>query len=119
MKHFWTVWIFILNLASSFSTDIVYHIPEEQTAGIFIGNIAFDSNLNLNMSDDDFRTLRFSFLTGSSQLSSMFTLNQSTGSMYTTDKLDREVICPYLETCVFSFETAAQSTIKSFFTKIC
>jgi hypothetical protein len=38
--------------------------------------------------------------------------------MYTTDKLDREVICPYLETCVFSFETAAQSTIKSFFTKI-
>ena len=118
MKHFWTVWIFILNLASSFSTDIVYHIPEEQTAGIFIGNIAFDSNLNLNMSDDDFRTLRFSFLTGSSQLSSMFTLNQSTGSMYTTDKLDREVICPYLETCVFSFETAAQSTIKSFFTKI-
>jgi protocadherin delta 1 len=118
MKHFWTVWIFILNLASRFSTYIVYHIPEEQTAGIFIGNIAFDSNLNLNMSDDDFRTLRFSFLTGSSQLSSMFTLNQSTGSMYTTDKLDREVICPYLETCVFSFETAAQSTIKSFFTKI-
>ncbi|XP_076117672.1 protocadherin-9-like [Mytilus galloprovincialis] len=117
MKHFWTVWMLLMNIALSIS-DVVYHVPEEQSAGIFIGNIAFDSSLNVNMSDDDFRTLRYSFLTGDSLVRSMFTLNQSTGNLYTTDKIDRETVCQYLESCLFSFQTAAQSTIKSFFKKI-
>lgn len=115
MIHYWTVLIFLFLQSSS---SVVYHIPEEQGPGIFIGNIAFDSNLNMNMSDDDFRTLRYSFLTGDRQIRSIFTLNQSSGNLFTVDTIDRETVCPYLKSCMFSFQTAAQSTIKSFFTKI-
>lgn len=117
MKTYRTIFAIILDLFLLVSST-VYHIPEEQGPGIFIGNIAFDSNLNLNMSDDDFRTLRYSFLTGDSTVRSLFSLNQSSGNLYTLDRIDRESVCPYSESCMFSFQTAAQSTIKNIFTKI-
>ncbi|XP_021339007.1 protocadherin beta-10-like isoform X2 [Mizuhopecten yessoensis] len=108
-----------LLLGTCLCTDIVYRVPEEQSGGMFIGNVALDSNLHLNLSDSDYRTLRYSVLSSSTDNAHQyFTINQTTGNLYTASLLDREDICPYTDQCKLDIEITAKSAITSYFKKL-
>lgn len=108
--------VIILKLCSC--KQIVYHFHEEQPGGRFIGNVAYDSNLNLEMNESDFQTLRYNFLSTDVPYISLFNLNTTNGNLYTVEILDREKICPFMRECVLDLEIGVQSTILSFFRKI-
>lgn len=97
--------------------NVVYSIDEETPNGTYIGNVAMDSNLRSQMTESDFKTLKFSLLSGESYVS-MFTINETLGNLYTARVVDREKLCPFTAVCKISFEASAKSTIRSFFTKI-
>ena len=109
---------FLLFINFCYGSDVTYYVTEEKPAGTFIGNIANDSNLSQEMSDPDFSTLRYSFLSTGDNYVSLFTINQTTGTFYTADVLDRETLCPFSVDCKLSLEVAVQSSIRSFFRKI-
>ncbi|XP_033743977.1 protocadherin beta-2-like isoform X1 [Pecten maximus] len=111
--------VLALLLGMCVCTDIVYRVTEEQSGGMFIGNVALDSNLNLNLSESDYRTLRYSVLASTTDNDHQyFTINQTTGNLYTSSLLDREVICPYTDQCKLDIEITAQSAITSYFKKL-
>lgn len=99
-------------------TELVYRVPEEQSGGMFIGNVALDSNLNLNLSESDYTTLRYSVLSsGTGNSHEYFAMNQTTGNLYTASILDREALCPYTDQCKLTIDITAQSAITSYFKK--
>lgn len=112
-----SVFISIFLLATCHGREIIYSIEEEIPNGTYIGNVAMDSNLMSEMTPSDFRTLRYSILSGDSYVS-LFTINQTSGNLYTAQVVDREQVCRFSTVCKISLEAAAQSSIRSFFTKI-
>ncbi|XP_062580598.1 protocadherin beta-11-like [Saccostrea cucullata] len=115
------MWLYLATLIFLLTTchgrEIIYSIDEEVPNGTYIGNVAMDSNLMSEMTPSDFRTLRYSLLSGDSYVS-LFTINQTSGNLYTSQVVDRELVCRFSTVCKISFEAAAQSSIRSYFTKI-
>ena len=114
-----SVLIFIFCFAVGFGEEIrvVYSIDEEVPNGTYIGNVAMDSNLISQMTPSDFQTLRYSILSGDSFVS-LFTINETSGNLYTAQVVDRERVCPFTPVCKVSIEASAKSSIRSYFTKI-
>ncbi|XP_061164099.1 protocadherin beta-11-like [Saccostrea echinata] len=115
MRMYLAALIFLLTTCHG--REIIYSIDEEVPNGTYIGNVAMDSNLMSEMTPSDFRTLRYSLLSGDSYVS-LFTINQTSGNLYTSQVVDREQVCRFSTVCKISFEAAAQSSIRSYFTKI-
>ena len=114
-----SVLILIFCFAVGFGEEIrvVYSIDEEVPNGTYIGNVAMDSNLISQMTPSDFQTLRYSILSGDSFVS-LFTINETSGNLYTAQVVDRERVCPFTPVCKVSIEASAKSSIRSYFTKI-
>ena len=115
MKLLWNFILVALFLELCCGLELVYNIPEQLPVGLFVGNIGIDANLNQDMADVEFENLRYSIL---SQSNSYFSLNQTSGNLYTDSELDREIICPYFSTCVLTISISVSSSRTSFFTKV-
>ena len=87
---------------------ISYTMNEEAIVGSYIGNISADSGLKDVVGEDDFANLRYSILSGGSQNSQLFQISAPTGVLTVGDRIDREQLCPYLETCELTLEITAQ-----------
>ncbi|KAL5011912.1 hypothetical protein ScPMuIL_010463 [Solemya velum] len=109
-----SLFIILFTFHISVAQDVIYHIEEEQPSNTTVGNVANDSNLNSVMSEDDFNSLRYSFLTSNPGVS-LFRLDERSSSLYTSEKLDREKLCEFLTICVFKLKVAVQAVLGSFF----
>lgn len=77
--------------------DITFRINEELDAGIYIGNVAAESNL-VN------KKLSFKIITGDETL---VVLNLSTGELKTKKIIDRETVCKNQRDCLFLYTILA------------
>lgn len=83
-----------------------YKLREEQSRETFVGNVARDSLLYGNVSEEEFSRMRFQILTQGNQDASNFKINETSSSLMTNVVLDRETLCPDKVACVMKFNVA-------------
>ncbi|XP_041357721.1 protocadherin beta-13-like [Gigantopelta aegis] len=108
----------VFYLVSVDAIKLTYHIKEEQPNATLIGNIANDSNLRDFVSDEEFTRIQYSFLSQGNPYTQLFTVRNDTADLLVAKRIDRDVLCSFLETCLISIECVAKSNIGSFFLKI-
>lgn len=85
--------------------ELRYALEEEQEVGTVIGNVRNDAALSAKHEADVLSQLRFRFMI---QPSIDITLEAETGILRTIGRIDREVPCPFMETCEIKFNIAVQ-----------
>lgn len=83
-----------------------YKLREEQSKETFVGNVARDSLLYGNVSEQEFSRMRFQILTQGNVDASNFIINETSSSLLTKVVLDRETLCPDEVACVLKFNVA-------------
>lgn len=92
--------------------SILFTLQEEEATGTLIGNIATESGLASNMTDDEFQSLKYDFL-DQTKMTSLFTINNDNGNIYTAVVIDRETECSFKEVCSLDFDVMVRSTIST------
>ncbi|XP_070197895.1 protocadherin beta-1-like [Littorina saxatilis] len=96
-------------IALPFVQGITYTMKEETPVDSYIGNVSADSGLQNVVGEDEYTNLRYSILSGGSQLTSqLFKISATTGVLTVGNRIDREELCPYADTCTLNIEIAAQ-----------
>lgn len=80
-----------------------FRIEEEQPPGSVVGGIKESQHLATEFGDDVLSRLRFSFRYTTTHYRN-FVIDQNTGIILTSRKLDREVICPGAQVCSLSLD---------------
>ncbi|XP_020654857.3 protocadherin gamma-A4-like isoform X13 [Pogona vitticeps] len=94
------------NISQATSRQIHYSIPEETEKGSLVGNIARDLGLEAKeLSEHGIRIV-------SPGRTPYFALNYRSGNLLTTGRIDREVICGQMETCILNFEIIVGDSMK-------
>ena len=96
-------------LPSSLAQDVEYIISEEQQPLTFVGNVARDINLQAQLPSSIFDSLQYSVLAGSSSYGDLFSVQQDSGDLYTSRRLDRETLCRFTVQCRLDFKVGAVS----------
>ncbi|XP_055958821.1 protocadherin-11 X-linked [Patella vulgata] len=99
------------------AVELTFHVDEEQDRGTLVGRISDSSDLQKLLSVEVLGSLKYSFLVQGYPHSVLFTIVNNTGLVYTAQKLDRELLCGFSDTCILDLEVAVQSTISQFFRK--
>ncbi|KAK3578313.1 hypothetical protein CHS0354_004222 [Potamilus streckersoni] len=94
------------NLVYTQDVTLEYKVREEQDERTFIGNVARDSLLYGNVSNEMFQRMKFSILTQGNEYASLFTIDETTSTLRTAKVLDRESICANSKTCNLGFNVA-------------
>ncbi len=93
--------------AASQNGPIRYNILEEIPPNTLIGNIALDASMGAKYNMSVLGSLRFSFLTTPQDLNeNLFAIEERSGILQTTSRVDRDEICPGMETCALMFDVA-------------
>lgn len=99
--------------ASSDNNFVEYYVREELPANELVGNLVRDFGLDQLYSPSVLDALRFTFLTQPASAGVVdrphFAIDERTGDIFvTSNRLDREKICPRLDYCVVQFDVAVQ-----------
>ena len=97
-----------------FPADLTYTVEEGKSPGTYIGDIAADSKVMENISQQDKKVITFSQLqqdeTDSSQY---FQVSKKTGKIYTTVTLDAEAMCKINKECFQLIDVAVRKGTSS------
>jgi len=102
----WSLWrcgwlICVCLLSSSHGDGGVYHqlkydFAEEQPAGSVVGNVRADARLELDALDAEvLARVRFT----QRQRNRFFVVDETSGDVSSTRRIDREILCPYVVVC--------------------
>ena len=97
--------LFFTSESSGQEAVVRYNVLEEQDAFTLVGNVARDSLLYRNMTNQ-FQRMKFQILVQGNQYASLFTIDESASTLQTRSVLDRETICPDDSTCLLTFNVA-------------
>lgn len=105
-----------LMVANAASGEIIVtmKLREEEPVSTFVGNIADLSDLQENMTQEAFQSLRYSFL-DQTRMDDLFRVDNAAGELFTNAVIDREKQCGFNQDCVLQFDIAAHSSINSKF----
>ena len=87
--------------------EVKYRLEEEQEVGMYVGNVREDTHLASLYSADVMHKLHFRFLRAH-QHSLPFSVDDDTGIITTSGRVDRDAICPGAETCDVKLDVAVQ-----------
>ena len=80
--------------AAQQNNPIIFRLEEEQRADTLVGNVAERSGIRANVTQEVFRELKYQILSAESlRIASLFTINSSTGALFTNAMIDREKVC--------------------------
>ena len=94
------------SMTSAQEVSLTYDLYEEQSKETFVGNVAVDSLLKANVSQDELDQMRFQILTQGNPEAAFFTIDQISSTIKTAEVLDRETICESKRECVLKFSVA-------------
>ncbi len=81
-----------------------YQIKEEETAiGTYVGNFVADARLASKYSTEVLSQLRYRFL---DQDAEFLTIDEVTGMIYTSARIDRDTLCPDNSECIIELDVA-------------
>ena len=93
-------WILLLVLNQCLCYDLTYFVKEDQSPGIYVGDIASDTRLLENIPVSDRRLIKFSqLLQGVVGSPLLFRVARKTGKLYTAQSLDAESLCRHNKEC--------------------
>ncbi|KAL8603171.1 hypothetical protein ACOMHN_032617 [Nucella lapillus] len=81
------------------SVTVTYQLREEQIRGTFVGNVERDMLTQGHLNPQDAVNLKFTLSATGSPHSSLFTINETTSTIRTSEKIDRESVCPGQAEC--------------------
>ena len=96
-----------LRVSSQTMQTISHRIDEELQQGTVIADIKKDARLSDRFNQSTLNALRFQFLTVSEN-SEYFDLDQDSGLIRSSGRLDRDKICPGLSVCIIRLDVAIQ-----------
>ncbi|XP_054840802.1 protocadherin Fat 2-like [Eublepharis macularius] len=100
------IWLLKMIAWEPVSGQVHYMILEETERGSFVGNVAKDLELDMDkLSNSGVHVIT----TGKSQY---FALNMENGHLYTSEKIDREMVCGQVLKCLLKFEILVQDKMK-------
>ena len=82
---------------------------EELPPDILIGNLVVDAGLPEDFLNDSVNPVQFSILHQPNTRQDLFEVEQATGVIKTTTKIDRDTLCPSQESCHVLLHVAARS----------
>ena len=85
-----------------------YDLSEERPAGTFVGNVVIDSDLADTASNDDISKMHFSFLRQREPHGDYFRIEEGTGVIRTTRRIDRDTICAFQILCQVALNVMVQ-----------
>ncbi|XP_073477081.1 protocadherin gamma-C5-like isoform X16 [Aquarana catesbeiana] len=90
------------------SGQLRYSIVEESDPGTWVGNVAQD--LGIKRAEIAQRRLHLS----SEKYQKYFTVNKENGGLIFNDRIDREILCGSIVTCVLNLEVVAENPLEHF-----
>ncbi|XP_008303575.1 protocadherin alpha-3-like [Stegastes partitus] len=88
------------------SAQLRYSISEELKEGSFVGNIAKDLGIDLNV----MKQRGFRIMSGSTE--SLFKVNENDGVLYANQKIDREQVCKESNVCLINLKTVLENPLE-------
>ena len=105
---FLCLWISSFTTLDAQEAPLLYELLEEQVADTYVGDVAVDAKLNSKYNSTEMAKLRFSFLTQPKLNREYFYIQETSGVIRTTGRIDRDVICPAQPSCVLKFDVAVR-----------
>ncbi|XP_069510236.1 protocadherin gamma-A6-like [Ambystoma mexicanum] len=96
----------MLTVWGTASGQLRYSIPEEMKKGSFVGNVALDLGMDPQKLSEGGACI---VSRGRKQ---HFNLNENTGRLYTSERIDREDLCAEIISCLLDLEIIVQRTMK-------
>ncbi|KAJ8311140.1 hypothetical protein KUTeg_011304 [Tegillarca granosa] len=108
-----SMWLVVAVVFVSVRCNVIEYSVDEERAPVILGNVADDSNIELEAPPSVLSNMQYRFLSvgGSDENSylSSFYIQNNTGTLSVKSKLDREALCLYKNTCVLSLRIGASS----------
>ena len=112
-KMFELLYILLCILPICHSVDLTYIVEEGKSSGTYIGDIATDSKIMDDVSQQDKKLITFSQLQGKVDSSQYFQVSKKTGKLYTIVTLDAEAMCKRNEECFQLIDVAVRKGASS------
>ncbi|KAK2165205.1 hypothetical protein LSH36_53g01012 [Paralvinella palmiformis] len=88
---------------NNIKTPITYHVEEELSPRLLIGNLIQDAVLTELYSAEELASLEFTFISSQEAHEELFNLTRD-GTLLTRIVIDRDVLCPAEENCILSLD---------------
>lgn len=109
LKYTFIFVIQFLMLISYSKQDVSYELKEESGPDAYLGKISESANLRSRVQNEtDFNSLLYNLLPKSDPDAKYFNINPWSSSLFTSQSLDRDQICPYKVSCILEFHVVAQ-----------
>ena len=89
----WLTLLVMLTYCQNAEESLEYDLSEERPPGTFVGNVVIDAHMNGPWTSDDISKMKFSFLRQREPHWDNFRIEETTGVIRTTRRIDRDIIC--------------------------
>ncbi|XP_070196985.1 protocadherin-9-like isoform X2 [Littorina saxatilis] len=100
------VFFFLYLPAFTEEASVTYQLREEQDSGTFVGNIERDMLLQGELEPQDVVNLKYQLSSAGNPKAALFTMNESSSTITTSQRIDREEVCPGKVDCHISLDIA-------------
>ena len=100
--------LFFFVFLPSFTEEasVTYPFREEQDSGTYVGNIERDMLLQGELDPLEAYNLKYTLSTAGNPKASLFSINETSSTITTTQRIDREAVCPGLVECEIKLSIA-------------
>ncbi|KAL8574391.1 hypothetical protein ACOMHN_062904 [Nucella lapillus] len=115
-SRIWLLLVHLLLLACvSEAVSVTYQLREEQESGTFVGNIERDMLISGDLDAQDAFNLKYTLSSADKNGASLFSMNETSSTITTAGRIDREAVCPEEVDCQVKLSIAVYKRGKSLY----